>query len=260
MVINLGESAAPAEENGARNLARARSMAALSDISSVSATSTRSRSRISDVVYDELSEAIRDLRLPPGAALSEPGVAASLGVSRAPVREAFTRLADQGLVTIRPQVGTTVAPISMVEVNDAVFIRSALEKSAFQQRHRPRGSRCVRAAGARRPESGCRGPWRRRGLLPVRRGAAPAGVRDRRECRGSGRSCAARRSTSTDCAGSTSAARWRTRRSPPSISTSSTRSVSATSRAASPSSTATPPGSSATPSKLRLEYPDYFIS
>ena len=132
MVMNHGESAAPAEENGARNLARARSMAALSDISSVSATSTRSRSRISDVVYDELSEAIRDLRLPPGAALSEPGVAASLGVSRAPVREAFTRLADQGLVTIRPQVGTTVAPIAMVEVNDAVFIRSALEQSAFQ--------------------------------------------------------------------------------------------------------------------------------
>ena len=66
MVMNLGESAAPAEENGARNLARARSMAALSDISSVSATSSRSRSRISDVVYDELSEAIRDLRLPPG--------------------------------------------------------------------------------------------------------------------------------------------------------------------------------------------------
>src|SRR6476469_2072241 len=91
------------------------------------------RVRISDFVYAELIEAIRELRLTPGTPLSEPAVAASLQVSRAPVREAFTRLADQSLVTIGPQVGSRVAPISMAAVNDAVFIRSALEKSAFQQ-------------------------------------------------------------------------------------------------------------------------------
>lgn len=91
------------------------------------------RPRMSDLVYRELSESIRELRLVPGAALSEPAVAAWLEVSRAPVREAFTRLADQGLVTIVPQVGSRVAPISMSEVNDAVFIRCALEKSAFER-------------------------------------------------------------------------------------------------------------------------------
>ena len=93
----------------------------------------RARGRISDDVYDELSEAIRSLRLTPGTPLSEPAVAAWLQVSRAPVREAFTRLADQRLVVIVPQVGSQVAPISMGEVEDAVFIRNALEKSAFQQ-------------------------------------------------------------------------------------------------------------------------------
>ncbi|GAA1963948.1 GntR family transcriptional regulator [Microbacterium deminutum] len=91
------------------------------------------RTRISDLVYEELSEAIRSLRLPPGAPLSEPAVAAWLEVSRAPVREAFTRLADQKLITIAPQVGSRVAPISMSGVEDAVFIRNALEKSAFEQ-------------------------------------------------------------------------------------------------------------------------------
>lgn len=115
---------------GLRGPAMTRTLDALGQAGGFAA---RSASRISDVVYSELSEAIRDLRLPPGSPLSEPGVATSLGVSRAPVREAFTRLADQGLLTIVPQVGSQVAPISMASVNDAVFIRTALEKSAFQQ-------------------------------------------------------------------------------------------------------------------------------
>lgn len=92
-----------------------------------------SRGRISDYVYEELGEAIRSLRLAPGAPLSEPAVAAWLNVSRAPVREAFTRLADQRLITIVPQVGSKVAPISMHDVSDAVFLRSSLETGAFRQ-------------------------------------------------------------------------------------------------------------------------------
>lgn len=89
--------------------------------------------RISDRVYEELSEVIRSLQLPPGAPISEPAVASWLNVSRAPVREAFTRLAEQRLVSIVPQVGTQVAPISTQDVADAVFVRAALEGSAFHQ-------------------------------------------------------------------------------------------------------------------------------
>lgn len=90
------------------------------------------RQRISDWVYDELCEAIRSLSLPPGTPVSEPTLAAQLGVSRAPVREALTRLADQRLVTVIPQVGTRVAPIMMNDVAEACFVRAALEVSAFQ--------------------------------------------------------------------------------------------------------------------------------
>ncbi len=89
--------------------------------------------RMSDRVYESLSEVIRSLQLPPGAPISEPAVAAWLNVSRAPVREAFTRLAEQRLVSIVPQVGTQVAPISMRDVEEAVFVRTALEESAFRR-------------------------------------------------------------------------------------------------------------------------------
>jgi len=88
---------------------------------------------MSDWVYTELSEAIRSLELPPGAKLSEPSLARRLNVSRVPVREAIGRLADQGLVTVVPQVGTRVAPILMSEVENACFIRSSLEAGALSR-------------------------------------------------------------------------------------------------------------------------------
>ncbi len=71
--------------------------------------------------------------MPPGTPISEPGIAAQLQVSRSPVREAFTRLADMGLVLVIPQVGSFIAPISLAEVDDSVFIRSALETKAFKR-------------------------------------------------------------------------------------------------------------------------------
>lgn len=95
--------------------------------------SRESGSRMSDWVYTELSEAIRSLELPPGTKLSEPTLAKRLNVSRVPVREAIGRLADQGLVTVVPQVGTRVAPILMSEVENACFIRSSLEAGALSR-------------------------------------------------------------------------------------------------------------------------------
>jgi DNA-binding GntR family transcriptional regulator len=93
----------------------------------------RPRERISDRVHDELSAAIRDLRLPPGALLSETELARQLGVSRTPLREAISRLDHQGLVHVTAQVGTRVALIDLKEVEEASFIRCALEVSAFRR-------------------------------------------------------------------------------------------------------------------------------
>lgn len=100
----------------------------LLDVDSIQAAGRRR----SDAVFGVLSQAIRNLRLLPGAPLSEPAVATALNVSRSPVREAFTRLTDLGLLIVVPQVGSQVAPISLRDVEEAVFIRRALETSAFQ--------------------------------------------------------------------------------------------------------------------------------
>ena len=59
-------------------------------------------------VADRLRQAIIDAELPLGSELSEVGLAAMLGVSRTPVREALTMLQIQGMVHIVPQKGSYV--------------------------------------------------------------------------------------------------------------------------------------------------------
>jgi DNA-binding GntR family transcriptional regulator len=81
--------------------------------------------------YAILREAIVSLRLPPGHPISENELAAELGVSRTPVREAIIRLAGEGLVEVYPQRGSVVSRISVREVREAQFVREALERAAL---------------------------------------------------------------------------------------------------------------------------------
>lgn len=78
-------------------------------------------------LYARLRAAIISNALVPGARLSEAEVAVQHGISRQPVREAFIKLANEGLLEIRPQRGTFVARISVSEVMDARFVREAVE-------------------------------------------------------------------------------------------------------------------------------------
>ncbi|MEO6566761.1 MAG: GntR family transcriptional regulator [Casimicrobiaceae bacterium] len=77
--------------------------------------------------YAWLRSEILSGRLRPAQNLSENEVAQRLGVSRTPVREAIIRLESEGLLTVRPQVGTAVAPIDVDAVADGQFVREALE-------------------------------------------------------------------------------------------------------------------------------------
>ena len=78
-------------------------------------------------VFEAVRQAIVQLQLRPGDPLSEAEIARQLGVSRQPVREAFIKLADSGLLEVRPQRGTFVRLISIREVENARFIREAIE-------------------------------------------------------------------------------------------------------------------------------------
>jgi GntR family transcriptional regulator, rspAB operon transcriptional repressor len=84
-------------------------------------------------VYHELRRRIRELILPPGAPLRKEEIAMEMGVSRAPVSEAITRLADEALVDIFPQHGSFVAPIRAEDVRESLFIRTALEVEAIRR-------------------------------------------------------------------------------------------------------------------------------
>jgi GntR family transcriptional regulator, rspAB operon transcriptional repressor len=84
-------------------------------------------------VFDAIREAIVQLRLKPGNLLSEAEVARQAGVSRQPVREAFIKLAEVGLVEVRPQRGTFVVLISKREVQNARFIREAIEVAVVRK-------------------------------------------------------------------------------------------------------------------------------
>src|SRR5918997_6920564 len=85
-----------------------------------------------DQVYLTLREAIVSAELEPGRRLSENELADLLGVSRTPVREALARLRDERLVAIVPQLGTFVTLLSHQAVEDAAFVREALECAAVR--------------------------------------------------------------------------------------------------------------------------------
>ena len=82
--------------------------------------------------YAALRQAIVSAELEPGRQLSENELAALLGVSRTPIREALQRLRDDRLVEIVPQLGTFVTRISEDAVADAQFVREALECAAVR--------------------------------------------------------------------------------------------------------------------------------
>jgi len=93
----------------------------------LSASPAEPRSTIALQVYRRLREAIVSLQLLPGNSLSEAEVARQMGTSRQPVREAFIKLQEIGLVEILPQRGTFVVKISARDVENARFIREAVE-------------------------------------------------------------------------------------------------------------------------------------
>lgn len=86
-----------------------------------------SRRTTTDDIFDQLYADITSLILKPGSKVSEVEIAKQFDVSRQPVREAFIRLSNMGLLQVRPQRATIVRKISLQEVSDSRFIRTAIE-------------------------------------------------------------------------------------------------------------------------------------
>lgn len=80
-----------------------------------------------DDVFDHLYTEIVSMNLLPGKKLSEVDTARQFAVSRQPVREAFIRLDNLGLLQIRPQKATVVRKFSRSGIANARLVRTAVE-------------------------------------------------------------------------------------------------------------------------------------
>jgi DNA-binding GntR family transcriptional regulator len=84
-------------------------------------------------IFQVLRENIIHLHLRPGQTLSEAEIGGILRVSRTPVREAFIRLAEDGLLEIHPQRGSYVTLIDPGRAAEARFLRSVAEKAILKE-------------------------------------------------------------------------------------------------------------------------------
>ena len=83
-----------------------------------------------DRAHDYVKRQVLTGAFPGGELISEGEVAAALGMSRTPVREAFLRLEAEGLLRLYPQRGALVVPVSSEEARAVIEARLVLEQFA----------------------------------------------------------------------------------------------------------------------------------
>lgn len=96
----------------------------------MSTASRQNETRQGEDAYDRLVLDIRAGRLKPGDRLVETDLAARLGISRTPVREAVRRLETDGLVVHQPRLGATVRKLDYLEITELYEMRGVLEGTA----------------------------------------------------------------------------------------------------------------------------------
>jgi phosphonate utilization transcriptional regulator len=82
---------------------------------------------LATLAQQELERRIISGEIAAGTKLNEVEVAATLGVSRGPVREAFSALSQAGLVRVEKNRGVFVRQVSLEEANEFYEVRAALE-------------------------------------------------------------------------------------------------------------------------------------
>ena len=95
--------------------------------------STIVRSPLGDQVYLQILQRIERGDLPTGSKLRDAAIAAELGVSRTPVREALVRLAREGVLSAEPGRGFRLTSLSPSELRDIGSILAELEPLALDQ-------------------------------------------------------------------------------------------------------------------------------
>lgn len=89
-------------------------------------------SRVSQA-YEEIRRRIVNNEYPPSHQVLEHELAAELGMSRTPVREALIRLENERFVQIIPRHGMRVVPLSLNDLRDVYEVLTALELTAIER-------------------------------------------------------------------------------------------------------------------------------
>lgn len=97
------------------------------------ATNAKERRPSVDVIFDHLYDEILSLRLRPGDKISEAEIGSRFGVSRQPVRDAFSRLENLDLLLIRPQKATEVKRFSLKAIEKSRFVRASVEAEVLRR-------------------------------------------------------------------------------------------------------------------------------
>jgi len=93
-------------------------------------SATPSIRTLAERVFHQLQGAIVRGELVPGSKITEPGLAATYGISRGPLREAMRRLEAHRLIERVPHVGARVVKLTMPELLELFDVREALESMA----------------------------------------------------------------------------------------------------------------------------------
>src|SRR5262245_35638355 len=88
---------------------------------------------LTDRVYRAIKDRLLSQEIEVGSRLREDDLAAQLGVSRTPIREALMRLAQEGLVEIAPRSGTHVCTFTPDDIEQIFDLRIALESLAVRK-------------------------------------------------------------------------------------------------------------------------------
>lgn len=78
-------------------------------------------------IYGDLRHKIEEFEYKPGERLSEPSLAKYYGISRTPIKQAITILEENGIVTVKPSIGTFVSKIDTDNLVEFFTLRKLLE-------------------------------------------------------------------------------------------------------------------------------------
>lgn len=99
----------------------------------ISKTSSQKPAALNEWTYQYLKEKILNLEIAPGQQIHIEDFMENLKVSRTPIREAFLRLASEGLVDVKPRVGYFVVEITEDDIRDLFEVRELIETRAARK-------------------------------------------------------------------------------------------------------------------------------